>query len=108
MPFRPGLGFLRGGKCGGQFCRVLRQDFQGFPSARRRLQCHSGLPRNDVDVKVKHHLAACAFVELLDRDALCAKSLHCGFGDLLRDLDQVGEILGGGIEDVARLALRDD
>jgi hypothetical protein len=44
---------------------------------------------------VEHHLPAGRFVELLDGDAAGAECLDAGLGDLLRDLDHVGEVVGG-------------
>ena len=41
---------------------------------------------NDMNMQVKHHLSAGAFVELLDGDAVGAERVHRGLGDLLRDL----------------------
>src|SRR5262249_31058043 len=62
----------------------------------------AGPARNDVDMQVKHHLAAGVFVELLDGDAVGVEHLHGGPGDLLYNQGKVSEIVGGDVEDVAR------
>jgi hypothetical protein len=54
-----------------------------------------------VDVEVKHHLAAGAFVELLDGDAVGTERLHAGLGDLLRHHRDMAEHVRRHVEDIA-------
>ena len=86
--------------------RLLGEHVRRLLHAGGRFHRHALLARDDVDVEVKYDLAAGAFVELLDGDAVGAEYLHADLGDLLRDLDDVGEVVGRNIEDVARGRLR--
>ena len=85
---------------------MLGQHVRLFLFAGRRLHRHAGLARDDMNVQVEHHLAAGALVELLDGDAVGRKRLHRRLGDLLRDVDHMGEIVGADVEDVAGRGLR--
>ena len=61
-----------------------------------------------MEMQVEHDLAARGFVELLDRDALGIERSHRRACDLLRHLDDMGEIVGRDVEDVSSLALGND
>jgi hypothetical protein len=50
---------------------------------------------------MKHDLTAGRLVELLDGDAVGMEHLHRGFGDLLCDLHDMGEVVGVDVEQIA-------
>src|SRR5580704_6190172 len=90
---------------GHQLLRLFGEHVRRFPHAGGGLHSHAVSTWNDVYVQVEHHLTAGTLVELLNRDAVGAKDLHARLGDLLRDLDDVSQIVGGNVEDVARRRL---
>src|SRR6516164_3319812 len=59
-------------------------------------------------VKVKDDLAAGALVELLNSDAVGAKQLHAGPGDLLHGRDHVSKIVGRSVQDITHRRLGQD
>src|SRR5271166_3449268 len=89
-----------------QLFRLFGEYLRCFFHAGGRLQRDAKLARNDVYVEVEHDLAAGAFIELLNRDAVGRESLHARLGDLLRHPDDVSEIVGKNVENVARRRLR--
>ena len=59
-----------------------------------------------MNVQVKHHLAAGRLVELLDGETVGGKDRHRRARDLLRHLDEMGEIVRRDVEDGAGRGFR--
>ena len=78
--FEPSGALERGGEPQG----LVGQHRRLLLDACRRLQRHAVLARNDVDMQVKHHLAAGGLVELLNGETVGGKHRHGRPRDRLR------------------------
>src|SRR4051794_29831494 len=74
------IGVTASGEGGRQLRSLLLEHLGGLLDARRRLEGNPFLAGDHVHMQVKHHLAAGALAELLQRDAVGAEHAHADLG----------------------------
>ena len=86
----------------------IRLEFFGIAHDSRREQRHALKTRKNMEMDVEDDLAARAFVELLQGEAVGVKCGLRGSGDMLHPLDQRAQIIRIDVEQTARRLLGDD